>query len=354
MTFSGRTLFLALLLSAASARPMDPPFSGTIFIDPDIITASDPSDFTGATFSGQGMRTMFDRRVNNWVQKNAFLVDAAFADGSVVEVQVNPEFGSETEALTQATRWATEVGRLPRALRADVQTMWIHLGTNPFGGGNHNILIHTGQAQLYINDGILEETLVHEASHTSLDAYWAADPGWVAAQQTDPEFISTYARDNPTREDIAESFLTWLAVRHRADRISTSLKQTIETAIPNRLAFFDQLNLDLQPLAVATDVEIPAALPGAPSLGAPYPNPAAGGAISVPIELRSPATARVDVVDVTGRTLRVLVDGGLVEGTSLLSWNGRDDSGLGVPAGTYFIRMQSGSHLSIRPLTWLP
>jgi hypothetical protein len=118
----------------------------------------------------------------------------------------------------------------------------------PFGGGNNNILIHVGQADLYAADGILEETLVHEASHTSLDAGHASAAGWRSAQLADPTFISTYARDNPTREDIAESFLLWLAVRHRPARIGAQLQSTILATIPNRLVYFDGLGLALHPI----------------------------------------------------------------------------------------------------------
>jgi len=89
---------------------------------------------------------------------------------------------------------------------------------------------------------------VHEAAHTSLDAMHAASSGWLAAQQADPTFISTYARDNPAREDIAESFLPWLAVRHRSSRISQALAETITRTIPNRLTYFDQQNFDLFPM----------------------------------------------------------------------------------------------------------
>ena len=56
-------------------------------------------------------------------------------------------------------------------------------------------------------------------------------------------FISTYARDNPQREDIAESVLPWLAVRYRPERISSTLAAIIVQAIPNRLAYFDALTL---------------------------------------------------------------------------------------------------------------
>ena len=124
---------------------------------------------------------MYDRRVNNWITINAFLFNASFNDGLTTEVQVNPEFGTSTAAGVEANKYATSVGRLPTALRRDVRALWIHQGVQPFGGGNNSILIHTGQADLYVADGILEETFVHEASHTSLDAAHAAAAGWLAA-----------------------------------------------------------------------------------------------------------------------------------------------------------------------------
>ena len=212
----------------------EPPFWGTIFIDPDIITSSDPTTFQSLAFTGQGSRTMFDRRVNGWITVDAYLFNASFDDGLTAEVQVNPEFGGSDTALTEAEKYAKVIGRLPTALRKDVETVWIHKGTEPFGGGNNNLLIHVGQADLYAADGILEETFVHEAAHTSLDAAHASAPGWLAAQSADGVFISNYSRDFPNREDIAETFVPYLAVRHRSDRVSQSLADEILEAIPNR------------------------------------------------------------------------------------------------------------------------
>jgi hypothetical protein len=228
--------------------PLPPPFGGTIFIAPDIITSDDPTTFLGLTDAGQGSRTMFDRRVNGWVTLDAFLFDASFDDGLTVEVQVNPEFGTVEAARVEAEFYAEVIGRLPTALRLDVETVWIHEGIRPFGGGNRNLLIHVGQGDLYLAEGILEETFVHEAAHTSLDAYHASAPGWLAAQAADPTFISTYARDFPDREDIAESFVPYLAVRYRADRIPASLRVIIEETMPNRIAYFDGLGLDMHPI----------------------------------------------------------------------------------------------------------
>ena len=77
----------------------EPPFGGTIFIDPDIITPEDATTLVDVTPAGQGSRTMFDRRVNSWITVEAFLFDATFDDGLATEIQVNPEFGETAAAF---------------------------------------------------------------------------------------------------------------------------------------------------------------------------------------------------------------------------------------------------------------
>jgi hypothetical protein len=191
-------------VTVAYPIPDDPPFVGTSFISPDIITASDPTALESVVANGQGSRTMFDRRVDAYVVVNARLFNATFEDGLTAEVQVNPEFDAE-QAFDHAFKYAVEIGRLPYVLRIDVHAVWIHDGVNPFGGADNALLIHVGQGVLYENDGVLNEILMHEASHTSLDDEHAAAPGWIAAQDSDPAFISEYARDNPDREDVAET-----------------------------------------------------------------------------------------------------------------------------------------------------
>ena len=104
---------------------------------------------------------------------------------------------------------------MPNFLRRDVQTVWIHDGLYGFGGGNNNLLIHTEQGDSYISSGILDETFIHEAVHTSLDSYVYDTDEWDAAVTEDGIYISDYARDNPDREDIAETFLVWFATRYR-------------------------------------------------------------------------------------------------------------------------------------------
>ncbi len=239
--------FMVLMTNNRVAALGDPPFAGTIFIDPDIITSTDPTTFQSASYAGRGKRRMFDRRAG-WIEVNAYLFNASFDDGLTAEIQVNPEFGNESAASIEAQKYGQVIGRLPTGLRTDVETVWIPRGEEPLGGGNNNLLIHTERADLSVADGILEETLVHEAAHTSLDAAHATAPGWLASQTADGEFISTYARDNSNREDIAESFLPYLAVRYRPDRIPQSLADVISQTIPNRIAYFDNQPFSAYPL----------------------------------------------------------------------------------------------------------
>lgn len=288
-------MFLALL-ATANAQP----YNGTIFIDPDIITDSDPSTLASVTYTGQGMVTVYDRRPPGWVTINAYLFDVVWNDGLTSVAMVNPEFGSEAAAAVEAETYAHAIGKLPTCLREDVDEIWIHQGVNPFGGGNNSILIHTGQSALYIADGILEETLVHEASHTSLDATHAAAPGWLAAQADDPNFISTYAAANPTTEDVAESYLTWLAVRYRASRISVTNYNLITQTIPNRLAYFDAMPCELYPITSGVGIANEAVMAASITV---HPSPASDW-----IELRAdpalPANTRFELIATDGRLAR--------------------------------------------------
>lgn len=229
---------------------MNPPYNGTIFIAGNIITADDPTAFVSITDAGHGERVMFDRRLNTFKKFDAYLFDAKFDDKLAAQIQVNPEFGSQEAARLEAQKYGPAIGRLPTALRASVESVWIHRGLNPFGGGNASLLIHTEQAEQYQKDGILEEALVHEAAHTSLEGHANAE-GWTLAQKDDDAFISTYARDNPVREDVAESFLPYLALRFHPNRISQTDTTKILNTIPKRIAYFDAQGFAIHPVAPA-------------------------------------------------------------------------------------------------------
>lgn len=227
----------------------EPPQSGTVWFSADILTDDDPTAFLSLSAKGQADRVMYDRRTESFETFNAHLFDATFGADTVVEIQVNPEFSAE-EAEAEAQFYAPYIGKLPGFLFADLETVWIHKGLFPFGGGNNNLLIHTEQGQSYLRDGVLEEVFIHEGAHTSMDAYHGNAPAWVAAQEADGLAISTYAQDNPQREDIAESLGPYLGYRFRAERLSLEQMNMVETTIPNRVLYFDCLEIDIAPLSV--------------------------------------------------------------------------------------------------------
>lgn len=240
-------LVCLLWLHTYSILAQAPPYAGTIFINPDIIIPNDPSALKSTVYTGQGERKVYDRRVKNWIKIQAYLFQVLWDDGLEAEIIVNPEFRTVAAATAEAEKYAYIVGQLPYCLRVEVKKIAIHKGKQLFGGGVDGLLVHTEQAVEYEAQGILEETLAHEATHASLQAHNAlAD--WTAAQQEDQAFISDYAKERPEIEDVAESFLMWLAVRYKKDILSAEDLGKITQTIPNRLHYFDKQAFELHPL----------------------------------------------------------------------------------------------------------
>ena len=230
-----------------------PPYGGTIFITGNIITSSDNSVYDSLVYKGTDNRLMYDRRNGGaFINNNPFLYDAYFSDGLVTEIQVNSEF-SVDQSLLEAEKYSFLIGQLSKGLRKHVETMWIHKGIEAYGGGNNNILVHTGMSESYekhYTGNIIEETLIHEAAHTSVDAYVYPDrltngEEWIKAVDKDNCYISDYARDYPYREDLAELMPLYIAVKFFPDRISEDDRNKILSCCINRILYLDSLSLDL-------------------------------------------------------------------------------------------------------------
>lgn len=71
-----------------------------------------------------------------------------------------------------------------------------------------------------------------------------------------------------------------------------------------------------------------------------WPNPARSGS-HIAFTLAEAGPVRVDVFDVAGRAVRTLLEGQLDAGDHQISWEGRDDRGVAVPSGVYFLRVLS-------------
>jgi uncharacterized membrane protein len=75
-------------------------------------------------------------------------------------------------------------------------------------------------------------------------------------------------------------------------------------------------------------------------LSRPAPNPTNAGT-SFHYRLAVPQEVTVSVVDLRGRLVRTLVQGSVAGGETMLSWDGRGGDGRPVPAGVYFLRLQT-------------
>ena len=233
----------------------EPPYAGTVFITPRMIEPSDPTSLGSITYAGRADRTVFDRRVGSFETVNVFLFEAEYA-GRVVDFEVNPEFGSREAARAEVDRYAAPLGRLPAVLLAKLRDFEIHGGDGLAGGNSHerHILIHAVEGEQLLRDGFLEEVLIHEGVHASLEDAHQETVGWLEAQQEDGVFISEYARDEPQREDLAESFGPWFALRYLPDRLTAEERWAIATTMPNRLAYFDEQGFDMSPYTVQGSV----------------------------------------------------------------------------------------------------
>jgi hypothetical protein len=83
-----------------------------------------------------------------------------------------------------------------------------------------------------------------------------------------------------------------------------------------------------------------------------YPNPF-NPATSLAFSLAGREHVTISVYDVTGRRVAVLLNEDIEPGTSSVRWDGRDDAGVEVASGTYFVRMAVGSELFEKKMTLL-
>ena len=225
-----------------------PPFGGTVFVTPDLITPSDPTSLTDVTYVGRGARDIWNPLIEAWEGTDAYLFNVRYA-GQVLEFQVHPHFENREAARSQVDTYASALGRLPAVLLSGAREVEISNVDHPWqaNGQLGLFFMYTRSGEGLIDNGFLEEVLIHESGHVSLDLDHADKPGWLAAQAADGVFVSDYARDFPAREDVAESILPYFALRYRPDRLSDADRLAIAAAIPNRLRYFDEQGFDMSP-----------------------------------------------------------------------------------------------------------
>jgi hypothetical protein len=84
----------------------------------------------------------------------------------------------------------------------------------------------------------------------------------------------------------------------------------------------------------------PSGVPMRTELAAPYPNPGLR-VLSIRYQLAQASAVSLLLYDAAGRLVRTLADGVKEPGYYMVQWDGRDDLGRKVPAGVYFVTLQT-------------
>ena len=246
-----KTSILVLLFLFPLVTVAEPPFGSTNHLAN--IASNDPTTYIGSVYEGVGERIgPYGFSFEETVTVEAYLFRANYTDGPSVEFQIHPEFGSMKASSTAVEFYGPIIGQLPYAVRNGLKNIWVINGDGDrMLGGHGGIYTHYGLDQRNVQPQygeILEEKLAHEASHASLDDLYKNSKRWLEAVAADGQSISVYGRDNPI-EDPTQSFLAWLGLRYRPDRLTAWERQMIAETIPNRIAFYDSLHLNVEPMA---------------------------------------------------------------------------------------------------------
>lgn len=98
--------------------------------------------------------------------------------------------------------------------------------------------------------------------------------------------------------------------------------------------------------------DTPEDLPKSFALGAGYPNPF-NPSITIPVDVPRSAPVRIEIFDVLGRLMTVLVDRVLEPGRQSVRWDGVGAGGVPVSGGLYFVRMRTPGFRALRGIVLL-
>lgn len=222
-----------------------------------LVTPNDPSSLVDVVFVEQGTR--YHARGATWTGKlsgpfQANVFEARFTEGKTMNLVIEASI-PRAQAEQLANEVAFKYGQAPALLRAGMRD-FIML---PNSGHPSSGPVTTFYVDIFYRLGsMIEEGLIHDMAHASLD--WPArnevydiidnqsllphpgvttKEGWLNAARLDNYYVSTYAKDNPEREDIAESIIPYLSLRWRPERFDPYYLKFIESNISNRIAYLD-------------------------------------------------------------------------------------------------------------------
>ena len=236
-----------------------------------IFLKKDPTTFKNIIFQKEiNIRTSKVEKMsqlNKGYEKNfkGFRFIAEYEDNIKIEILI--EYDKSVKDLKKAEKkalyFADMFGQMPHILKVYNDKIFVH---RDLGKGSKVWWATPSLREFHINEFTCGDYLsygkdnysqcssmmIHELAHV-LQNYTSVIPAskWKKARKLDkPNYCSKYAKKN-IREDFAESVLCWIGVKYRKDHLHKSDIKKINQFVPNRLKFFDDLNLNMHPYKIS-------------------------------------------------------------------------------------------------------
>ena len=241
----------AMVLMATFSAHAAPIYQNSVVSnDLDFIRSDDPGVFACLMYEGRFRAEMPDKRRNKLFSNDVYTYTALFEDGTAVGIWVHPDVGSQDAARTLALLTANPVGKLPTIMRSRLDHVVIHSGNETAFSEDRGrfFVLYSQNMANRIRNHDLEETVFHESVHATLDYPKLTSSEWTNAQRADGDFITTYAKRKPRKEDMAESALFAWALLIHPGRLPKNVERQLRSIMPSRLAFFEDIFVNSGPI----------------------------------------------------------------------------------------------------------
>jgi hypothetical protein len=260
-----------------------------------------------------------------------------------------------THGDTQGTddwRWAA-----PRPLQGQLDPMYAASGTKVWGMDLNEAGPDWDGFYSYDDDQYLRSPVINCADHTGVHLQFKR---WLTCERSYGDVARILVNGTEVWRNVNNPHFvdaTWVPVDldiHALADGNPSVQVSFELH-SNGWITFGGWNVD-DVRVVATDVSPGAvaspASPGGLRLCA-WPNPF-GRLTGIDFSMDAAFSARVRIFDAQGRMVRTLLDRTLAGGAHRVLWTGADDAGRPLPAGNYFVRLETGGRVETARLVRIP
>jgi hypothetical protein len=118
------------------------------------------------------------------------------------------------------------------------------------------------------------------------------------------------------------------------------------------LILADEVNAEIENVEVIISRDAAPELPVEYALKQNYPNPF-NPTTDIQFSIPQAGNVNISVYNMLGQEVRTLFAGQAERGTKVVRWDGRDNSGVVMPTGTYIYRMTAGSFVDAKKMMLL-